>query len=458
MIDRHCFRDVARDRGSTHTPACHADGIMVRATIVVALFASAVTHAEPDPAVLVKEVARVRGLKLRRPIPAEYVDRTELRKRLLDHANEGKTAAQTAIETLALQRWGFVPLDYDYGAKLVDLLADQIAGYYDPEKKQLTILDAGSASAGGTRPAAPEDPQWSEMVLAHELDHGLQDQAFDLAKFEQLPEEDSDALAARHALVEGDGIALMLEVVLARQGARSPWSVPAAAAAVVAAMNEQGAHNDALDEAPFAIREGMLSPYRDGFAFVAALRRTRPWSAVDAAFKRPPRSMEQILHPEKYLADDPPIVVVAGESPLAGYAVIGSEVWGELGVRSFLRSHGVGEETATRAAAGWGGDRAILLAKPGERVARRAIGMARLEWDTELDAREAQAALEHAVDAMSPGATIEQSPMRTRWLALDGTVSVVERSGQGVAVVVGAPVQLADKLDPFALLSVKRKR
>ena len=111
-----------------------------------------------------------------------------------------------------------------------------------------------------------------------------------------------------------------------------------------------------------------------------------------------------------------------------------------------------------RAAAGWGGDRAIVLAKSGERNARRAIGIARFEWDTELDAREAQAALEHAIDAMSPGATLEQTMDRTRWLALDGTVSLVERKDQGVVIIVGAPVQLADKLDPFALLSAKRKR
>ncbi len=420
---------------------------MRRAMFLVTLLASVAASADPDPEALVKEVAHVRGLKLKHPIPSEHVDRTELRRRLLEQANDGKSVAETAIQTLALQRWGFIPLDYDYGAKLVDLLTDQIAGYYDSKKKQLTILDGTNS-----------DPQWSEMVLAHELDHGLQDQAFDLEKFEQLPDDDTDALAARHALVEGDGIALMLEVVLARQGAQSPWSVPEATAAVVAAMNEPGDKHDALDEAPFAIREGMLSPYRDGFAFVAALRRTHAWSAVDAAFRRPPRSMEQVLHPEKYVVDEKPIAVTVGGSPLAGYEVTGSEVWGELGIRSFLRAHGVSEETATRAAAGWGGDRAIVLAKPGEHNARRAIGIARFEWDTELDAREAQAALEHAVDAMSPGATLDQTMERTRWLSLDGTVSVIERRGQGVAMIVGAPVLLADKLDPFALLSAKRKR
>ena len=148
---------------------------------------------------------------------------------------------------------------------------------------------------------------------------------------------------------------------------------------------------DLMAQAPLALREAMLFPYRDGFAFVAALRRTKPWSAVDAAFKRPPRSTEQILHVDKYLSDDKPVPVTAGASPLTGYTVFDTEVWGELGMRSFLRTYGVSDDISSRAAAGWGGDRAVVLAHEGETNPRKMIGVARFEWDTEIDAREAQA-------------------------------------------------------------------
>lgn len=423
---------------------------------VLALASSA--HADPDPLsallartdAVAKEVAKVRGLRLKAKIPNEVVDRAELRKRLLAEASEDKTAAETAAHGIELQRWGLVPLDYDYSAKLVDLLADQIAGYYDSKTKKLTILD----SAGS-------DPAWAEMVLAHELDHGLQDQAFDLDKFEKVPDDDSDALNARHALVEGDGVALMIEVMLAREGIVNPWSVPEAADEVIQAMAAPegqlvGATKDSLDESPLAIREEMLFPYRDGFAFVTALRRTKPWSAIDAAFRRPPRSTEQILHVDKYLADDKPIAVKLVGTPPAGYKVLASDVWGELGMRSFLSAHGVSPIVAAGAAAGWGGDRVITLAHEGETNARRAIGVARFEWDTEVDAREAQAALEHAVDDMMIG-SFEQTPNLTRWWCLDGTVSWVERRDKAVVVVVGAPMQLADKLDPFSTLAASAR-
>lgn len=393
-----------------------------------------------------KEVAKIRGLRMKTKIPNEVVDRAELKKRLLAEASEDKTAADTAARGISLQRWGLVPLDYDYAAQLVDLLADQIAGYYDAKTKKLTILDT-----------AGSDPAWAEMVLAHELDHGLQDQAFDLDKFEKVPDDDTDALNARHALVEGDGVALMIEVMLAREGITNPWAVPEAADEVIQAMAAPDqATKDSLDDSPLAIREEMLFPYRDGFAFVTALRRTKPWSAIDAAFRRPPRSTEQILHVDKYLADDKPIPVKVESSPVADYKVLTTDVWGELGMRSFLRAHGVSPIVAENAAAGWGGDRVITLAHDGEKNARRTIGIARFEWDTEVDAREAQAALEHAVDDMMIG-SFEQTMERTRWWNLDGTVSWVERRDKSVVIVIGAPMQLADKLDPWTTLTASAR-
>jgi hypothetical protein len=427
---------------------------MRTASLVCVLALASAAYADDDPLAallartdaVAKEVAKVRGLRLKKKIPNEVVDRAELRKRLLEEANEDKTAADTAARGIELQRWGLVPLGYDYTARLVDLLADQIAGYYDSKTKKLTILDT-----------AGSDPAWAEMVLAHELDHGLQDQAFDLDKFEKLPDDDTDALAARHALVEGDGVALMIEVMLAREGISSPWSVPEAADQVIQAMSApDSATKDSLDTSPLAIREEMLFPYRDGFAFVTALRRTKPWSAIDAAFRRPPRSTEQIMHVDKYLSDDKPIAVKVEGSPLADYTVLTSDVWGELGMRSFLLTHGVSPIVAANGAAGWGGDRVITLAHKGETNARRTIGIARFEWDSEVDAREAQAALEHAVDDMMIG-SFEQTMERTRWWAIDGTVSWVERRDKAVMIVIGAPMQLADKLDPWTTLTASAR-
>src|SRR5215468_4528070 len=186
-----------------------------------------------------REVARVRGLPLKRPIPNEVVDRAELRARLLKMAAEDKTAEDSAAEGFALERWGMIPPGTDYKALLVDVLTVQVAGYDDTETKKLTI----SRSAG-------DDPAWAEMVLAHEIDHGLQDQSFDLHRFEDVPSSEADAAIARRALVEGDGIAVMIEVMLSRRRAKVDWANPEIATAIEKSMSAPGIASDGLDRAP----------------------------------------------------------------------------------------------------------------------------------------------------------------------------------------------------------------
>jgi len=383
-----------------------------------------------------REVARVRGLPLKRPIPNEVVGREELRARLLKMAAEDKTAAESAAEAFALERWGLIPPGTNYEAMIVDLLTEQIAGYYDPETKKLTI----SQSAG-------DDPGWAEMVLAHELDHGLQDQSFDLHRFEDLPSSEGDASVARRALVEGDGIALMIEVMVARNRSKVDWANPGIATAIEKGMSAPGNGNDKLDKAPLAIREAMVFPYRAGFGFIAALRRRQPWSAVDAAFARPPRSTEQIIHPERYFADDKPVPIAASTpAALNGFSIVHSTVWGELGFGLWLRSHGIDELAAEEAAAGWGGDRVIVLARPGDKRVSKAVGIARTEWDSEIDAIEAAEAAGKALADAVVGGTIEQTSNRMRLLGVDGTVSWLDRKGPSLVIVVGAPAWAADAL------------
>ena len=395
-----------------------------------------------------REVAKIRGLKLKRPIPNEVVDKDELRRRLLVMAAEDKTASETAAEGISLARWGMIPLAMDYKALLIDLMTEQIAGYYDPDTKKLTI----SKTAG-------DDPAWAEMVLAHEIDHGLQDQNFDLKKFEELPPAEGDESAARRALVEGDGIALMIEVMLARTGNAAPWSNPEVADSIEKAMTVPG-NGDGLDKAPLAIREAMIFPYRAGLSFVAALRRRQPWSAVDAAFVKPPTSTEQIIHPERYLAGDDPVPIeITAPVALRGFGSAHVTVWGELGFDLFLRTHGVDANTAAEAAAGWGGDREMTLVKLDDKRPERAVGLSRSEWDSEADALEAFEAAEKALDHAITGAMIDHGSgsesstlhpghvgTRTRWMGLDGSVSWIDRRGPSLVIVLGAPAWTADAL------------
>jgi hypothetical protein len=121
-------------------------------------------------------------------------------------------------------------------------------------------------------------------------------------------------------------------------------------------------------------------------------------------------------------------------------------VWGELGFELFLRSHGIDAATASQAAAGWGGDRAVVLARDADRRPQRAAGVSRSEWDSEVDAMEAQEAAVKALDGSINGAIVEHEAGKTRWFGVDGSVSWVERRGASLVIVLGAPAWAANAL------------
>jgi len=87
-----------------------------------------------------------------------------------------------------------------------------------------------------------------------------------------------------------------------------------------------------------------------------------------------------------------------------------------------------------------------VLVRGADKRPQRAVGLSRSEWDTEADAIEADEAAVKAVDALVVGGTVDHGKTRTRWLAIDGTVSWVERKGPSVVIVIGAPAWAADAL------------
>ena len=93
-----------------------------------------------------------------------------------------------------LKRLGLLPADVDYEKLLLDLLMEQVAGFYDPFARQLYIAD--------WLPLEMQRP-----ALAHEIEHALQDQHFDLKKFATPIKDDGDrqlgALGARRGRRHG---------------------------------------------------------------------------------------------------------------------------------------------------------------------------------------------------------------------------------------------------------------
>src|SRR3954469_18195745 len=136
--------------------------------------------------------------------------------------------------------------------------------------------------------------------MAHELTHALQDQHFDLRRFDHWPKGESDSELAAHALIEGDATLAMALYVA---------SNPFRALSFLKSMGATGIATEELDKAPRALRETLLFPYQEGMSWTRALYKQGGWAEVSKAFTAVPQSTEQVLHPDKYLAHEAPVKV-----------------------------------------------------------------------------------------------------------------------------------------------------
>jgi hypothetical protein len=217
-----------------------------------------------------------------------------------DAASVARHKAQVTLKKL-----GLAPSDFQYRTLMVRLLTEQVAGYYDPKTRQFHLADW--IDLNGQKP-----------VMAHELTHALQDQHFDLRRFERWPKGDSDAELATHSLIEGDAMVAMTLYVA---------SNPLRALAFLKSMVATGMSTEELDQAPRALRETLLFPYQEGTDWTRSLYKQGGWDRVSKAFTDLPQSTEQIMHPEKYFAHEAPLKVTLPDiAPLLNGRAQKSEV------------------------------------------------------------------------------------------------------------------------------------
>ena len=341
---------TASPSGDAATPAASVDAAAVYAAIAA-------------------QVEAIRGLRPEGDVAPVLLDEAQLRANLTADFDKDNPAAQITASERILTTLGLLPVGTSLRQAYLDLQAGQVAGYYSPDRDQLFVVSR-SGGIGATQ----------RVTYAHEFTHQLQDQNFDLSTLGLDATDQGDRSLARLSLVEGDAVATQTAWMTANLTAQD-------IAAILADASDPAAVA-ALEHAPAVLRATSLSPYTDGFAFVGTLKGSGGEAAVNAAFADPPDSMEQILHPDKYLAREQPVTVTLPahlEAGLgAGWSVTAQDTLGELLLREWLVEGGVPAATAATAAAGWGGDRLELLTGPNGDVA---LGLV-TTWDSPADGAE----------------------------------------------------------------------
>lgn len=316
-----------------------------------------------------REVVELRGLQPTGPVARGLLSPEELRQYVVDDFLQDYTAEEARDDVRTLALFGLIDPQYDLLNLYLELYNEQVAGFYDDEIKQMFVVQ-------GTGFGGPE-----RITHAHEYVHALQDQTWNLSEGlgynDEDCEADSEACAAVQALVEGD--ATLLE---------EQWLVTYATQQDFEQLREffGSFESPVFDSAPAFLRQDFLFPYQEGYLFVQNIFQQGGWAAVDAVYDDPPRSTEQILHPELYPEDVPLRLQVPDlEAALgAGWREIDQDVLGEWYTRLKLLEW-LSAQAAEPAAAGWGGDYYVALYQ--EERQRGALVLVSA-WDTVRDAHE----------------------------------------------------------------------
>jgi hypothetical protein len=320
-----------------------------------------------ERAAIEASVVAIRELEPKEPVTPLSLTKEELRQRLAEDLLEDYEPQEARHDAIALSAFDFLPADFDLHRFVLDLLTEQIAGYYDPETDEFVIVSDDNSFG-----------IMEQVTHAHEYVHALQDQYYNLELLDE-DELESEAAFAVQALAEGEATFVQSQFMVG--GYFEPEQL--------FELVEESLNVDTaiLDSAPPVIARELEFPYLSGLEFVQALYVQGGYGAVDAAWHDLPQSTEHILHPDRYLAGDAPqLVSVAPLSDTlgAGWQLVDEDTLGEFYLREYLNQQ-LERQAVDQAATGWGGDRYAVYWNADE---QSQVMVMKLVWDSPADAAE----------------------------------------------------------------------
>ena len=313
---------------------------------------------------LIPKIERATGLTFKTPPTVSTRTAAQLTAFVEQQFADGRAARELAGQSQAYKLLGMLPDSLDVKQLYVELLKEQVVGYYDPKAKTLYVMENAPPEAVG-------------LTLAHELVHALQDQYFNLDSV-QNSGADNDRTLATQSVIEGQAIYEQLAVILGGQSLAT--NLPGSWDMIRQQIRDAKTSMPTLAAAPVLIQETLLFPYLSGAEYIRSWKMRFPGRAP---YERMPQSSEQILHPGKFLAgtDSPPPRVTLPAA--TGGTVTYANNLGEFETRLFLYQHLNDAQSAARGAIGWNGDT--------YNVVKTATGTAIVWltlWDTPFDAAE----------------------------------------------------------------------
>jgi hypothetical protein len=287
-------------------------------------------------------VERAAGMTFRTPPRGALRSKAQVRADLVAKLDEELPPARMEGLETAYRLFGLLPDTLALRALLLELYAEQVAGYYDPDSA--TLFGVAGADRSQLR-----------LVLAHEMVHALQGQHLPLDSILKST-ANNDRLTAAQSILEGQATLASIAVLAPGQDvAATPqfWEM------YRDQVRQQQAAMPVFARAPLVVREALIFPYLDGAEFMHWWAGNGPKDTMPYG-PRMPVSTEQILHPERYARGDAPVPLAFG----ADSDVVYDDVLGENEVRVLLAALAGSDEVQTVVPLGWGGDRFRVYRTP----------------------------------------------------------------------------------------------
>ena len=234
-------------------------------------------------------VAQLRMLDSTRETSVHFISRDEAAARIERWFPEEYPPERIATLYQIYRALDLAEAGLDLGALYLEFLKSVIGGYYDAEGETMYII----------LPDGPLDTMLhlrQQLAYAHEFVHALQDQHFDLDAFVEANsnEDDPDGWLALSALVEGDAMNATMQFLYLLHEDDTRILGESSSDAELPPAPPNDLPRIVLSEIDFI--------YWEGKRFVEQLVNAGDWESVNRAFLvNPPRTSEQILHPERYL-------------------------------------------------------------------------------------------------------------------------------------------------------------
>jgi len=363
----------------------------------------------------ISQAEKIRKLRIKRKVPCFVHNKGQIEKYLLDSIEIKIPPGKLEMEEYVYKAIGIFPENFEYKKGIVDLYLSQIGGYYEPEKDYFIMAS------------------WMPGILqttiaVHEMTHALQDQHFNLTKFIDNKLDNSDEQFARMALVEGDATAVMVDYTRGLMG-QAPLEKEKGVTSLMVNNLLGASMMLGNSNAPESLKMLLLFPYTSGLRFAHYLLQKGGYKKINTAFRTPPITTEEILHPEQYPADTDDFLVFDDaemekmkEKPTA--SIVYRDTLGEFMISSLLGTYTSDKMLAANAAAGWGGDRLVVFEE--KESGKKSVAW-KVHWDSEKDVEEFFALF---VDVLKQRFT-EEKAEENSWHGKSGTRRVkFERQGQ----------------------------